>query len=51
MFDKIPKYLYVLYLNTVIYWLIAAATITFSKQKVRLLSEGGYYMRATIKPL
>ena len=44
MLDKIPKYLYVLYLNTVIYQLIAAATTTFSKQKVWLLSKGSYYI-------
>ena len=36
---------------TVIYWLIAMATITFSKQKEQLLSEGGYYTRVVIKPL
>ena len=37
--------------RTVIHRLIAAATITFSKQKGVVLSKGGYYMRAAIKLL
>ena len=36
---------------TVIYQLTAVASITFSKQKVWLLSKGSYYTRAAMKPL
>ena len=41
MLDKIPRYLYVLYLSTVIYQLIAAGTLTFSKQEGVATERGG----------
>ena len=55
-YDNTIRYVLVHYTNIeedniVIYQLITAAIITFSKRNVRLLSKGGYYTRSATKHL